>query len=84
MADLYELIKEISINVVEESQPMAVFFGTITNMSPINIFIDSKLTLKPLHISMTDTAKKIDFKTGDKVLLLRMKGGQKYIVIDRV
>nr|WP_312985996.1 DUF2577 domain-containing protein [Clostridioides sp.] len=81
---LVQQFKKAAIDAVNESQPMGCVFGLVTRNSPLNIQVDSKLNLTPTFFMLTETSKKIDYKIGDKVLLIKMQGGQKYIVIDRV
>jgi hypothetical protein len=81
---LVQTFKKAAIEAVNEAQPMSCVFGLVTKNSPFNIQIDSKLNLTSTFLMLTETSKKIDYKIGDKVLLIKMQGGQKYIVIDRV
>ncbi|WP_315169487.1 DUF2577 domain-containing protein [Metaclostridioides mangenotii] len=81
---LVQALKKAAIEAVNEAQPMGCVFGLVTKKSPLNIQIDSKLNLTSTFLMLTETSKKIDYKIGNKVLLIKMQGGQKYIVIDRM
>lgn len=134
---LNESMKLIVGNYLNSIQPTDLFFGTVTNVSPLTVQIDQKhiipenflvlstlvkdhevdmtvsmetvedAYMKPEHThtgnlgSPTDAGnldtthhhdikgrKKIilhyGLKTGEKVLLLRMQGGQMYLILDRV
>ena len=139
-----DIIKQLSVNAVNATQPFAFYYGTVTSVDPIEIEIDQKLKLgeKQLifstlvqdfdvdmymehEVEETDLIHKHDASivitsphgdTGtitvqnspdsdkhiheykgvktftlnlklakdEKVLLLRIQGGQKFLVLDRV
>ncbi len=81
MPNMVELIKTVSIAAVEESKPVAVHFGTVLNASPLRIQVEQRLTLEQPFLVATQAAKQL--APGDKVILLRMQGGQRYIVLDK-
>ena len=95
--DLLQIIKQAAKDAVEASKPADFSFGKVTNESPLKILVEQKLLLGAAQLvltrNVTDYETKIDdkkvtvnnaLKVGDKVVLLRQKGGQKYLVIDRV
>lgn len=57
MPNLVELIKKIAIQVVEDSKPAGVVYGTVLSTNPLRITIDQKLTLESTHISLTSNVK---------------------------
>lgn len=95
--DLVELIKNIAVKAVEASRPADYCFGKVTSKSPLKILVEQKITLDSAQLiltrNVTDFDTKIDgsessvknaLEVGDDVILLRQKGGQKYLVMDRV
>ena len=95
--DLVVAIKKASIEAVGAMKPTELVFGKVISISPLKINIEQKLTLLPQQIilskSVTNYSVNINgtmmtvnnaLKTGEEVVLLRMQGGQKYLVIDRV
>ena len=133
MADLVESMKKAAVDAVNASKPAMIFFGTVTNASPLEINVEQKMTLtiEQLILSRNVTEHEIEmtvshlteleaahthavqdtytgggsssptshlhaytgrkkFKVhnglvkGDVVILIRMQGGQKFIVIDRL
>lgn len=129
MEKLVEAVKIAALDVVSDSKPIEVNFGTVTNDNPLEITIeDTPYSKKFLILSrnVTDYKTKISFdnpgikmgaqnyehsteeskgdpykisfvtdtkheitvynslKTGEKVILLRIQGGQKYLIWDRV
>lgn len=139
---LNESMKLIVGNYLNSIQPTDLFFGTVTNVSPLTVQIDQKhiipenflvlstlvkdhevdMTVSfqteedafmipdhthpyvdtPVGASETQSTTNLDtthkheikhkikvlqhygLKNGEKVLLLRMQGGQQYLVLDRV
>lgn len=112
--DLLEHIKKVAVKAVEAGKPAAIVIGKVTNVSPLKINVEQKLTLTSAQLILTknvtnysinvaiDTAtseseahshkiegtKKITIKNGlvvgEKVVLLREQGGQRFIVLDRI
>ncbi|EJX2602986.1 TPA: DUF2577 domain-containing protein, partial [Clostridioides difficile] len=69
----------------ETSNPMRVVFGTIESINPLRVKIEQKLSIGEIFLIQTDTFKRYtDKKIGDKVVLIRMQGGQQYLVLDRM
>lgn len=95
--DLFELIKAISVTANEAGKPTDFYYGRVIGTSPLKISIDQKLTLGKSQLvltrNVTDFKTKINgvettienaLKVNDVVVLLRKKGGQKFLVLDRV
>lgn len=83
--DLLQIIKKAAMDVVETSNPMRVVFGTIESVSPLKVKIEQKLSIDDFFLIQTDTFKRYtDKKVGDKLVLIRMQGGQQYLILDRM
>lgn len=98
--DLYNSIKLAAMKAVETSKPSDFLFGTVVSDSPLRISIEQKLTLgsaqlvltrnvTDFKITITDGEKREvtihnGLKVNDKVVLIKQKGGQKFLVVDRV
>ena len=95
--DLLELIKKISVKAIEAGKPADFCFGKVTSASPLKISIEQKITLDDAQLvltrNVTEFTTKIDgyertidnkLEPGEEVVLLRQKGGQKFLVLDRV
>lgn len=80
--NIIEVIKKAAVDAINAAVPCDVCFGTITGTSPFKVFVEQKMTLGTNQLILTDTAANCN--SGDRVLLIRMSGGQKYIVIDKV
>lgn len=82
MPSLLESIKKAAVDAVDASNPTAVLIGTIKSLDPVTMDIEQRLSLGPMQIIIT---KKIsDLVVGDIVVILRVQGGQKYVIIDKV
>lgn len=81
---MVDLIKATALKAVEASNPVNILFGTVINASPMEIEIHQKLKLTKEFLVMTETSIRTGLKKGDKVVLLRVQGGQQFVVLDRV
>lgn len=116
--NMIEIIKKAAMDAIEANKPTNVLFGTVINISPLQISIDQKIILEDSKLLLTNAVKDhtvemtVDHLTentivgnsshnhaykgkkqftihnglvvGEKVLLLRMQGGQKFVVWDRL
>lgn len=94
---LASLIKQASMGAYNASNPVAVMFGTVTKTSPLEVNVEQRFTLTRDFLVLTERlteyrttveGKEIvirrGLQVGDRVLLLRVQGGQQYVVWDRV
>lgn len=94
---LVSLIKQASMGAYNASNPVAVMFGTVTKTSPLEVNVEQRFTLTRDFLVLTERLTEyrttVDgneiiirrgLQAGDKVLLLRIQGGQQYVVWDRV
>lgn len=107
-------IKRAAMDAIEEGKPVAITYGTVISVTPLEINVEQRMNIKGNMILLTSnvidkevevevnditeekeghkheykgTKKHIHkkgLKVGEKVLLLRVQGGQKYIVLDRL
>ncbi|MEG0449488.1 MAG: DUF2577 domain-containing protein [Lysinibacillus sp.] len=82
MASIVELIKTTALKAFEASNPVNVLFGTVKSTNPIAIEVHQKLTLTKEFIILTKATESL--VTGDKVVLLRVQGGQQFVALDKV
>ena len=83
MLNTLGMIKKAAIDAVEAEKPCGVYFGTVTGEKPINIQIEQNLTLTEPFLVFASTAP-AQYKTGDRLILLRMQGGQRFVVMAAV
>lgn len=129
--ELVRAVKQAAREAVQADSPMAVCYGTVTAVDPLEVTTDQKLVLKEKLLILTDHVRDYNvemstisgagsaegphytesesggggyaefaahthryqgrkkwrvhnaLKMGEKVILLRCDGGQKYIVLDR-
>lgn len=79
---LINLIKQASLGAVGASNPVAVMFGTVTKANPLEVNVEQRFTLTRDFLVVADKAKNL--VPDDKVILLRVQGGQQYVVLDKV
>lgn len=69
--------------------PCGIFFGVVTSAEPLEINVEQKMALGREHLILTSLVSSIDdislnLGKNEKVMLLRVQGGQKFIVLDRL
>lgn len=89
MPNLTNLIQQIASNAIESSMPCGIFFGVVTSAEPLEINVEQKMALGREHLILTSLVSSIDdislnLGKNEKVMLLRVQGGQKFIVLDRL
>lgn len=80
---MVDVMKKVAVDAMEANSPVNIMFATIDKLSPIEITIEQRLQISSAFIVLTETAN-TNIAAGDKVLVLRQQGGQKYIIIDKV
>lgn len=87
MADIEEflkIVKKAAVDAVNAEKPVVVCFGKVVGTSPLQISVEQKMTLSAAQLILTNTVKDNTLLAGDSVCLLRMQGGQKYVVVDKL
>ena len=90
MPNLTNLIQQIASNAIESSMPCGIFFGVVTSAEPLEINVEQKMALGREHLILTPLVSYIsddislNLRKNEKVMLLRVQGGQKFIVLDRL
>ncbi|RJX40054.1 DUF2577 domain-containing protein [Paenibacillus pinisoli] len=96
MADLLTMIKQAAKGAVDASNPTAVLFAEVTNINPLKVNVDQRFTLPADFLVVPESLTRLEIRLGepivirrglelgDKVLLLRVQGGQQYIILDRM
>ena len=90
MPNLTNLIQQIASNAIESSMPCGIFFGVVTSAEPLEINVEQKMALGRVHLILISLVSYIsddislNLRKNEKVMLLRVQGGQKFIVLDRL
>ena len=77
-------MKQAGANASDANKPVTVCFGKVISDSPLKILVEQKIPLGAAQLVLTKTATEEILQTGDEVILLRVQGGQKYVVMDKV
>lgn len=93
---LIELFKVIALNVVNQSKPVQLVYGTVVSVSPLSVKLDQKRTLDAMFLKKLDysgsvsisdvsyTANITEFSKGDVVAMLQKQGGQEFLILGKV
>ena len=86
--NLLTIIKKAALDAVNATRPVSVVFGVLASVSPLSVTIDQKLTLEAGFLILTkhidDLILSEDLTEGDRLVLLQMQGGQRYLILDKV
>lgn len=90
-------IKQAAMEVFEASKPVAVMTGTVTKIDPLEVNVDQRLPLDAdllivpetltrytIQIGNTEYVIRPGLQVSDRVILLRVQGGQEYLILDKV
>jgi hypothetical protein len=79
-------IKTIIVNLLENMKLTDVSYGEINTINPLSIKIDQKLIIPNECLILTSTVGLLNNieDIGDKVTMLRVDKGQKYIILSKV
>lgn len=90
-------IKQAALDALEASKPVAVMTGTVTKTNPLEVNVDQRFTLDAdflivpesltrytITIGNSEYVIRSGLQAGDRVILLRVQGGQKFLILDKV
>nr|WP_293655115.1 DUF2577 domain-containing protein [uncultured Paenibacillus sp.] len=80
---MVDLIKKISLGALEASNPVAVLFGIVTKANPLEVNVEQRLIIQSDFLIIPESLRD-RLKNGDKVILLRVQGGQDFVILDRM
>lgn len=81
---MLDIIKRAGLGAVEAGYPVSVLFGTVVTPSPLTVELNQQLVLTDDFFVLPEGVASKHLEAGDRLLLLRMQGGQSYVVLDRV
>lgn len=73
---IVDTIKRVALNAFEASNPVKLMFGKVISTDPIQIKINQLITLTREFLVING-----EVFEGDDVTLIRVQGGQKYVVL---
>lgn len=80
---LIKLIKTAAVDAIDNSQPCDWRTGIVLSSNPLKIQITPQFIL-PKSVLTVPLRLQNDLNKGDKVALLRQKGGQSYLILDKI
>lgn len=94
---MLNVIKQAALDALEASNPAAVLTGTVMNVNPLEVNVEQRFTLDAdflivpealtrytLTIGSTEYVIRQGLQVHDRILLLRLQGGQRYLILDKV
>lgn len=109
---MLDQIKRAAMEAIEAGSPVAIMFGTVTGVDPLEVSVDQRLSLDADFLIVPESLTRYEInlqhahtvpsggvtgealpslivirpglQQGDRVLLLRMQGGQRYLILDKV
>ncbi|MGO4181381.1 DUF2577 domain-containing protein [Paenibacillus sp. TAF43_2] len=95
---LLESIKKAGAAAYAAGNPLAVMVGKVIQINPLEVNVDQRFTLSEDFLIIPEslvkyetqlqTSEKLVIRTGleagDAVLMLRVQGGQQFVVLDKV
>ena len=73
---IIDTIKRVALNAFEASNPVKLMFGKVVSTNPMKIKVNQYLTLTKEFLVING-----EIFEGDDVTLIRVQGGQKYVVL---
>lgn len=73
---IIDTIKRVALNAWEASNPVKLLFGKVISTNPVKIKVSDLLTLTKEFLVING-----EIFEGDQVTLIRVQGGQKYVVL---
>lgn len=97
MRTMLDIIKKAGVGAVEASSPVALLYGVVLSVSPLQVQVEQRFTLPESALVITEQLTEYKVRigeeevtireglyAGDRLLLARMQGGQSYVALDRV
>lgn len=97
MKELIEVIKQVALAAVSAEKPTEIVFGTVVTAKPLTVRLSQKRILSAEYLVMrapceivcsgTGCAPRCQhgtYQAGDRLILFRFQGGQRYLVFGKV
>lgn len=82
--NIVQVIQSICKKEREASKPCDVVTGVVESTNPLSIAISQKMILSDDFLMITSYFKSLNVSKGDKVVLIRCQGGQRFLILDKV
>ncbi|WP_181151032.1 DUF2577 family protein [Paenibacillus sp. PCH8] len=81
---MLDVIKKAAVAAVDAKSPVQVMYGSVTNTQPLEITVEQRLALAEPFLVLPESVVNKTWTMGDHVLLLRVQGGDSFVVLDRL
>ncbi|WP_171056381.1 DUF2577 domain-containing protein [Paenibacillus sinopodophylli] len=95
---LLDAIKKAGVAAHAAGNPMAVMVGTVIKINPLEVNVDQRFTLSEDFLIVPESLTRFEailpssdkllirsgLEAGDTVLMLRVQGGQQFVMLDKV
>ena len=81
--DFINTIKQVAIEAVKSTRPQETLFATITSLNPLEMKVENGQIVDEDYLVPTQAAKN-GLEQGEKVAVLRIQGGQRFLILDKV
>lgn len=81
---MLDVIKKAAVAAVDAKSPVQIMYGTVTNTHPLEITVEQRLALSDPFLVLTESVAQKNWMFGESALLLRVQGGDSYVVLDRL
>ena len=78
------LVKQAAVEAVQAEKPLELRFGSVVSSSPLTVRVEEKLLLLLTSAFLLIPERLTDLLPGDRVALLRVQGGGRYLLLDRL
>ena len=76
------LVKQAAVEAVQAEKPLELRFGSVVSSSPLTVRVEEKLLLTSAFLIIPERLS--DLLPGDRVALLRVQGGGRYLLLYRL
>lgn len=80
---LMDTLRLLVVETVDAQKPCDIVYGTVKSLSPFEVIVD-KMTLDADFLQALARCSDQELGVGDTVALLRLQGGQEYLLLDKV
>lgn len=81
---MIDVIKEAAMKAYNASNPLNIEFGTVIDSGNLTIRINQKRILSKEFFVVPHSVSKEGLNKDDALILLRIEGGARYIILDKL
>ncbi|CAI6081998.1 hypothetical protein PAECIP112173_03396 [Paenibacillus sp. JJ-100] len=81
---MLDVIKKAAVAAVDAKSPVQIMYGNVTSTQPLEITVEQRFALRDPFLVIPESATQKNWMIGDSALMLRVQGGDSYVVLDRL